>query len=228
LINANVLFSKSSIGTQILLSHKASSILVDAGDGTLRDLTNIHFQFETLKAILISHEHADHTGGLFSLLHFMKHLPRTDPLYILVPKPLQYIDKLIEKPLMYSEIPFKVEFKEVESGSKTVVGSFEISPFRAAHVDFDSIGYSIRDSDGFRVVVSGDTMLTPELIAAAKGADIAILESTFENGQEKYAEAFGHMTEAQAMEVGKLAKKVLLVHQIPQDYFVQMTCAKLP
>ena len=168
MIEAKVLYSKSSIGTQILLTHEESSILVDAGDGALRDLTNAHFRFETLKAILITHEHADHTGGLFSLLHFMKHLPRTDPLYILSPKPVHYLRSLIEKPLMYSELPFKVLVEEIEEGDKFSVGSFEISPFRAEHVDFDSIGYSIRDADGYRVVVSGDTRASEQLESACR------------------------------------------------------------
>ena len=228
MIDANVLYSKSSLGTQILLTSAGSSILVDVGDGALRDLANIHFQFETLRAILVTHEHADHTGGLFSLLHFMKHLPHNGPLFILVPKPIQYIRKLVEKPLMYSEIPFEVVVKEVEQGNEMNIDNFEISPFRAAHVDFDSMGYNIRDQEGYRIVVSGDTMATPELLAVVKGADLAILESTFEDGQEKYAKAFGHMTVSEARSVGKLAKKTLLVHQMPQDYFAQMTCAKLP
>jgi ribonuclease BN (tRNA processing enzyme) len=186
------------------------------------------FRFETLKAILVTHEHADHTGGLFSLLHFMKHLPRNEPLYILAPRPVHYIRRLLEKPLMYSEIPFKVIVEEAEEGNKIPLDSFEISPFRAAHVDFDSIGYNIRDLNGYRVVVSGDTMVSDRLLAAVTGADLAILESTFEDGQERYAEAFGHMTVGEATKVGKLAKKTILVHQMPQEYFAQMTCAKLP
>ena len=228
MINAKILYSKSSLGTQILLTRNKSSLLVDVGDGALRDLANLHFRFDTLKAILVTHEHADHTGGLFSLLHFMKHLPHKGPLYILVPQPIQYIRNLIKKPLMYSKIPFKVIVKGVEDGSKITLDRFEISSFRAAHVDFDSIGYSIRDSEGFRVVVSGDTMASPQLRAAVKGADLAILEATFEDGQEKFAKAFGHMTVSQATKVGSLAKKTVLAHQMPQDYFAQMTCAKLP
>ncbi|MGA2874958.1 MAG: MBL fold metallo-hydrolase [Nitrososphaerales archaeon] len=227
MIEAKVLFSKSSIGTQILLTHGESSLLVDAGDGALRDLTDIQFQFENLKAILITHEHADHTGGLFSLLHFMKHLPRSDSLYILAPRPVQYLGSLLEKPLMYSELPFKVVLKEMEEGDNFSLDPFEISPFRAEHVDFDSMGYNIRDIDGYKVVLSGDTRASSQLDSAVRGADLAILESTFEDGQEKYAEVYGHMTVSEATRVGKLAKKTILVHQMPQDYFAKMTCADI-
>ena len=201
------------------------------GDGTLRDLAEARFHFDTLMGILITHEHADHTGGLFSLLHFLKHVPHPDPLYILSPKPITYLRRFLVKPLMYSKIPFKVILKEVgdDETTKVKIGSFEISSFRAAHVDFESIGYSIRDSqDGFRVVMSGDTMASRKLIREVKDADLAILESTFEDGQEKFARAFGHMTTSQAKKVGRLAKKAILVHQMPQEYFRIMTCAVIP
>ncbi len=232
MIRARVLYSKSAIGTQILLTQDGgSSILVDVGDGTLRDLAEAHFHFDTLKGILITHEHADHTGGLFSLLHFLKHVPHPAPLYILSPKPITYLGDFLVKPLMYSKIPFKVILKELGDGGATKfkIGSLEISFFRAAHVDFESIGYSIRDcQDGFRVVVSGDTMASQKLIRKVKGADLAILESTFEDGQEKFAKAFGHMTTSQAKKVGRLAKKAILVHQVPQEYFKIMNCAVIP
>jgi ribonuclease BN (tRNA processing enzyme) len=128
---------------------------------------------------------------------------------------------------MYSELPFKVVLKEMEEGDNFSLDPFEISPFRAEHVDFDSMGYNIRDIDGYKVVVSGDTRASSQLDSAVRGADLAILESTFEDGQEKYAEVYGHMTVSEATRVGKLAKKTILVHQMPQDYFAKMTCADI-
>jgi ribonuclease Z len=228
LIKAKVLFSKSSIGTQILLTSEANSLLVDAGDGTLRDLTANAFEFETLKGILITHEHADHTGGLFSLLHFMKHIPRSEPLFLVSPKPIMYLKRLLEKPLMYSDIPFEVRLIEAEEGDKIQLGPFAVAPFRAVHVDFESIGYSISDGESFRVVVSGDTSPSDRLRELVRGADLALLEATFEDGQEKYAEMYGHMTVSQARGIGSLARELLLIHQMPQDYFAKMNCAAIP
>lgn len=227
LIEIDVLYSKSSIATQILLTRGASSILVDVGDGVLRDLTERHFRFETLDGILVTHEHSDHTGGLFSLIHFLKHLAHPNPLYVLTARPVNYLNNIFSKPLMYSDLPFEVKVNEVEEGDRLTIGEFQISPFRASHVDFDSIGYSISDSDGYRVVVSGDTRANEKLEDVVRGADVAILESTFEDGQEKFAESFGHMTVGQASKVGELAKKTILIHQMPQEYFSKMTCAVL-
>lgn len=228
MIRSKVLYSESSIGTQILLTYGRASLLVDVGDGALRDLTRIHFKFDTLGAILVTHEHPDHVGGLFSLLGFMKHLPRGRPLPICVPRPVQYVDRFFSKPLMHSPLPFSIQLKEMEGGSRFNVGPFQVRAFRSDHVDYHSIGYTIVDPDGYRVVVSGDTRASASLRTAVKGADLAVLESTFEDGQEAFAEEYGHMTVSQAKEVGSLAKDAIYVHSIPQEYFTTMTCAKLP
>ena len=228
MIESKVLYSESSIGTQILLTSGNESLLADVGDGALRDLASIHFEFETLGAILVTHEHSDHVGGLFSLLGFMKHLPRNRPLRICAPRPVRYLDRFFSKPLMQTPLPFAVELVAMEDGSRLRIGPFEVRAFRSDHVDYDSIGYTIVDPAGYRVVISGDTRACPALRKAAKGADLAILESTFEDGQEEFAREYGHMTVGQAKEVGSLAKKATYVHRMPQEYFSKMTCAKLP
>ena len=128
---------------------------------------------------------------------------------------------------MYSRIPFPVEIREVDDGSSSSIPPFEIEAFRTTHVDFDSIGYSIRDKKGYRVVVSGDTTPTKELRSKVAGSDLAVLEATFEDGNEVYAETYGHMTQSQALDIGKSARSLLLVHQMPMNYFLKMTCAKI-
>ena len=70
-LRVNVLHSDAGVGTQILITNDQNSVLVDVGDGTLRDLVERRFKFETLKAILLTHEHFDHISGLYSLVNFL-------------------------------------------------------------------------------------------------------------------------------------------------------------
>lgn len=62
--NVKVLYSKAGVATQILISTLECDILVDVGDGTLRDLLEPDYDFEQLKAVAITHGHFDHVGGL--------------------------------------------------------------------------------------------------------------------------------------------------------------------
>ncbi len=75
--NVKVLYSKAGVATQILVSTVEGDLLVDAGDGALRDLLDLNYDFEKLKAIAITHGHFDHVGGLWTLFGFLRMMRRT-------------------------------------------------------------------------------------------------------------------------------------------------------
>ena len=212
LITVKVLYSISGVGTQILLSHKLHDLLVDSGDGTLRDLIKLKYDFNRLKGILITHEHFDHVCGLYVLLNFMRLLGRKRKLLIVVPKPIRHIHLFLKPPLMYRSLTYPVEVMEVTDKDRFRLGEVNISTFSVEHEkEFPSLGYSIHDPEGFKVVVSGDTRPCENLERAVEGADVAVLECTL--GEKRETITIGHMTRSEAEKLGRKARKLILIHR---------------
>jgi ribonuclease Z len=212
LIAIKVLYSISSVGTQILLSHKSGDLLVDSGDGTLRDLIKLKYDFNRLEGILITHEHFDHVCGLYALLNFMRLLGRKRKLLIVVPKSVRQVHLLLKPPLMYRSLTYPVEIMEVTDKDRFRLGEVNISTFSVEHEkEFPSLGYSIYDPEGFKVVVSGDTRPCENLEREVNGADVAILECTL--GKKRKTITIGHMTRSEAEKLGRKARKLILIHR---------------
>jgi ribonuclease Z len=211
-ITIKVLHSISGVGTQILLSHKLDDLLVDSGDGTLRDLIKLKYNFNRLEGILITHEHFDHICGLYALLNFMRLLGRKRKLLIVVPKSIRHVHLLLKPPLMYRSLTYPVEITEVTDKDRFGLGEVNISAFSVEHEkEFSSLGYSIHDPEGFKVVVSGDTRPCENLEREVDGADVAILECTL--GKKRKNMTIGHMTRSEAEKLGRKARKLILIHR---------------
>ena len=207
-----MLYSISGVGTQILLSHRLDDLLVDSDDGTLRDLIKLKYDFNRLKGILITHEHFDHICGLYALLNFMRLLRRKRKRLIVVPKSIRHVHLLLKPPLMYRSPTYPVEITEVNHKDRFRLGGANISAFSVEHEkEFPSLGYSIYDCEGFKVVVSGDTRPCENLEREVKGADVAVLECTL--GKKRKNMTIGHMTRSEAEELGRKARKLILIHQ---------------
>jgi ribonuclease BN (tRNA processing enzyme) len=225
MIDVDVLHSVSAIGTQILLTHNKEHVIVDAGDGTVRDLVSRKVDFERIKGVLLTHEHFDHFSGLYGLLHFCR-LQRREREFVLgVPGPARVIGHLLEPPIMYEPLPFRVRLTQLAENEEAVFGGLKATAFAVKHGSTRAFGYSIKDEQGFRVVVSGDTVLCPSLERNVEGADVAVLEATYADEFVDLASKYGHMTRSQALELGKKAKKIVLIHSNPEHYFRTFQCA---
>ena len=220
--NVNVMYSKAGVATQILISTLECDILVDVGDGTLRDLLEIDYEFERLKAVVITHGHFDHMGGLWTILGFLRMIGRTSDLVLIAPCSCSEVKNLVDGFLaVYSDtMPFQVVLKELSNEEKTTIGRMDVQAFSVIHRGstkiygvgkrIPAVGYSIR-YDSQRIVISGDTGICRSLEEFTKDADLAILEATTKEKTVKNSEV--HLSVEEATGIGKTAKKFILIHQ---------------
>lgn len=220
--NVKVLYSVAGVATQILISTVECDILVDVGDGILRDLVDSNYNFERLEAILITHGHFDHVGGLWTLLGFLRMIGRKKNLLIIVPSNCNEVRKIIKGFIdVYSEtMPFRIVLKELSNEEKVSVAKMTIQAFPVIHRGAikifgvlertPALGYSI-SYERQRIVISGDTGFCQSLVKFTEGADLAILEATAKEKTSKNSEI--HLSVEEATVIGKKAKKFMLIHR---------------
>ncbi|HDO20702.1 MAG TPA: ribonuclease Z [Candidatus Bathyarchaeota archaeon] len=226
-LSVKVLCSLPGVATQIIVSTKEEvDVLLDCGSGVLRDLLLNHYRksifFNNISAILISHEHFDHVGGLYSLLDFMHMIGRGKPLTIFVPKPSKVTKRLIEALINFrrSKLAYHVNLIEVEDQDIIKIEPLKIKAFKVVHRGstetepcgplIPAVGYTIQYKN-LRIVYSGDTGLTESLKEEVMDADLAILEATWleDKGLTEI-----HLSEKQAIELGGSAKDFMLIHRL--------------
>ncbi len=153
--------------SSLLLSLSDQAILIDAGEPCSRTLTEAGISLNTIEAVLLTHGHADHTGGLPMLIQSLWISHRTRPLAIFLPeelsKPLQ--QWLNATYLSADFIPFELKFVPWETRQCFEEFGLRIYPRETTHLRslsekfgngrFKSYSLRVEHSD-FRIVFSGD------------------------------------------------------------------------
>ncbi len=222
-------YSAAGVGTTVILTSKFTGrmLLLDVGDGALRDLLssgNLEFVNE-IDLIAITHGHFDHVGGLWTLLGFLRMLERDNPLNILVPRGCMEVTNIVKgfKDCYFETLPFQINVFELQHGSGFDTDFFKIKAIGVEHygqenaTDRDilmpALGYRVHIGQT-EVSFSGDSRMCQGLVDLATDADLAIIESTYE--QHPSPKKKVHLIELEARELGKKAKEYLLVHRKPE------------
>ncbi|MCS7385868.1 MAG: ribonuclease Z [archaeon GB-1867-005] len=226
-LTVKVLFSIPAIATQVVISAESVGfdLLLDCGCSALRDLLLDYYrdskEFDRLKAILISHEHFDHVGGLYSLMDYMHVYGRVEPLTILTPKPSLVARHFIETLMEFrgGKLAYSIKLVEVEDQEELQLGPLRVKAFKVLHrgstktepigPPIPAMGYTI-NYKGLRVVYSGDTGICNNLMEEVRGADLAILEATWTEGKGIPGI---HLSVDEAAKLGETAKDYILIHR---------------
>ena len=232
----------------------AKGMLLDVGEGSLGQLAALYegealsHVLVNLKAIWISHPHADHHLGLMKVLVARRQaaarlsLPGGEPpsLLVLVPRPL--LAWLREFRKFDPAVRWYCNDEGGKEGGKAggeeeeyLVDVERMSPFAYAflkqelgllnltnvvvhHCPF-AFGVVLDGVADWRLVYSGDTRPCQRLVQAGKGATILIHEATFESGKAAEAVERKHSTVDEALDIARrMEAKTVILTHFSQRY----------
>lgn len=175
--------------------------MLECGPGVLAGMKRLGLSTDLPDAILVSHLHGDHFGGIpFLFLEYLFENPRSRPLTILGPPTILErslaLYAALYRELQCYEMPFKIIPVELNPGDRTEVAGFEVEAFRVEHnAEPFSLGYRIVSPEA-TMLFSGDSAWTEEFVKKSQGVDLFLCECcTMEPNvpmHTSYAELLSH------------------------------------
>jgi len=167
-----------------LVCAPTTTFLLDCGAMALASMKRDGIDPAKLDYVLLSHLHGDHFAGLpYLFIEYTYERPRTRPLVIVGPpntrERVLSLFSAAYKDLAAKPSPFPVEFIEIEPEREESLEGVRIHPFRVPHQETEiSLGLLV-DVAGKRILYSGDTGWTEELVHRSQGTDLFICECCY-------------------------------------------------
>lgn len=99
--------------SSFFLRREGEGFIFDCGEGTQLSIKEYGIKLRSLKAVFITHLHADHITGLPGILMLLTQTERDFPLYIIGPKGIKaYVEMNYETLTMYRN--YDIEIREIE------------------------------------------------------------------------------------------------------------------
>lgn len=159
-----------------------AAMLIDCGATSLLAMQRAGVDRNAISAILFTHFHGDHFGGLpFFLLDALFVSRRTQPLTIAGPRGLRgWVERVTETafPGFSTNVyPFPITYEEVTPEAGTSILGAQITAFPMVHDQRAGPcqGYRLA-REGKVFAYSGDTSWTESLVPLADGADVLLVE----------------------------------------------------
>ncbi len=153
--------ASGSSGNSIYIESESSRLLVDAGispRSLKKRLNSLGVDINEIDAVVVTHEHKDHTRSL-------KDLPV--PVYVAV-KTVPIWEDQVEN------------LNQFENDKRFAVNDMEITPFSVPHDAIDPVGFTI-EFDGIKIGIVTDAGSVTELIVEKlRRSNVLVLESNYD------------------------------------------------
>ena len=200
--------------TCIVVDGPRSRFAIDFGTSSLIALAQQGIEHNSLDAILLTHLHGDHCGGVpFLLIDAMLAAKRTRPLVIAGPRDLRRrMDQIREALFPGSHVmtpKFPLTWIEMEPGTAHAVLDLVVTPEPARHTA-ETNPTAVRVEVADKVIAyTGDTEWTDDIARVARAADLLIAECYFYDKPVKWHLNYQTIA-ARRQTLG--AKRVVLTH----------------
>jgi ribonuclease BN (tRNA processing enzyme) len=136
-LRANVLFSRAGVAQHIWINSGHGAVLIDTGDGLLRDVLAAKLDLAQVRAIFYTHGHFDHMAGLHALLGFLRMVGRIEPLPIYAPAGCTEVKSMLDSFIdcYRGSIGFDLSYHELQPMAATEVEDMTVTAHRSRRHD---------------------------------------------------------------------------------------------
>jgi ribonuclease BN (tRNA processing enzyme) len=212
-----------------------TAVLVDCGDGAIRQLLRAGFEPAEVTNVFFTHLHSDHTLGYGAFV--LGGWPRGRPeLRVWGPEGTGHFHRQLFGSIYAADIAYRLSLgqpgdgltdtrlTEIGDGWRGEVGAVRVRAALGIH-SFPNLAYRF-EYGGRSVVISGDTVYTPNLVELARGADLLVQDATIapsplftsERASRVFERAKAHHTSPE--DAGRIAREagvrtLVLSHLLP-------------
>ncbi|NJK80762.1 MAG: MBL fold metallo-hydrolase [Chloroflexaceae bacterium] len=199
--------------THMVWDGPGGPLLIDAGGSTYQRLLRAGIDPQTLRGVLLTHNHTDHINGFPALVFSMALGGRTEP-----PLPVYGIESTLTTARNILEAfeqegcAVSVDWRPIEAGDELELGAgWKMHTALTAHAR-PCLASRFQGPAGEALVYSADTSPCEAVTDLAHGAQVLIHEATV------VEPIYGHTTPRQAGEVAAAAgvKRLIMVHFSPR------------
>jgi len=163
--------------TTIGLSRGDALYLFDCGDGAAGQFACLGIAPDAVRALFITHLHADHVSGLAALIQWMQLNRRTAALVIYAPAhSIPGLQDYLRLVYLYPMDQFPLDFRPVPTGTVYQETGLEVTAFHSHHLEGGQAFSYLVSVDSKTFYLSGDLARPDEAAKHAASAEVAVVE----------------------------------------------------